>query len=71
MNYKDKKVAVVGFGIEGKDAFNFLKKQGARVDVLDQKQGNKYLDNLSKYDIVVRSPGVYRYKEDFIKAEKK
>lgn len=70
MNYKDKKIAVIGYGIEGQDAEKFLKKKGATVTVLDQKDGNDYLSNLSKYDIIVRSPGVYPYKKELLEAKK-
>lgn len=59
MNYKDKKVAVIGDGLEGQDAYNFLKSKGASVTILDQKYDEHYLDNLNQYNIIVRSPGVY------------
>ncbi len=59
MNYKDKKVAVIGNGIEGQDAEKFLKSKGASVTVLDQKDNPNYLENLDRFDLVVRSPGVY------------
>lgn len=71
MNYKNKKIAVIGYGIEGKDAVRFLKSKGAQVTILDQKYGDDYLNNLKGYDIVVRSPGVYRFKEEIVKAEQK
>ncbi|KKR76845.1 MAG: UDP-N-acetylmuramoylalanine-D-glutamate ligase [Candidatus Levybacteria bacterium GW2011_GWA2_40_8] len=58
MNFKGKKIAVIGEGLEGKSSADFLKKHGAEVTVLDVKQGGKYLDGLEKYDLIVRSPGV-------------
>lgn len=71
MNYKEKNIAIIGEGLEGVDAKKFLKKHGAKVTVLDQKQGKNYLDNLERFDIVVRSPGVYPYKKELNKARKK
>lgn len=70
MNYKGKNIAIIGEGIEGLDAEKFLKSKGAKVTILDQKQGENYLDNLEKYDVIVRSPGVYPYKKELLKAKK-
>ena len=58
INIKDKKIAVVGFGVEGEASEAYLKKHGALVTVLDKKQGDNYLEGLGSYDLVVRSPGV-------------
>src|SRR3989344_6401781 len=57
-HFKNKKIAVIGEGIEGKSSAKFLQKQGAKVTILDQKQGEGYLDRLDEYDLVVRSPGI-------------
>ena len=56
--FKDKRIAVIGLGIEGLSSVKFLKKKGSKVTVLDKKQGKDYLKNLDRYDLVVRSPGV-------------
>lgn len=56
--FQNKKIAVIGEGIEGVSSAKFLKKQGANVTTLDKKQGKDYLKNLDKYDLIVRSPGV-------------
>lgn len=88
-SFKDKKVAVLGLGMEGKDLVNFLIKKGADVTVYDQKKqeeldfgsidkrkikivcGPDYLANgLVGFDIVYRSPGVYRYLPELNRAEK-
>lgn len=71
MDYKGIKVAILGYGIEGQDAENFLKKAGAKVTILDRKFDETYLDDLKSYDLVVRSPGVYRFLPQIIDAEKK
>lgn len=89
MRFKNKKVAIIGLGMEGKDALVFLKKEGAKVTVFDQKEKNEldlsavkdykvnficgkdYLScDFSGFDYIVRSPGVYPYKRQLIKAQK-
>jgi UDP-N-acetylmuramoylalanine--D-glutamate ligase len=86
----DEKIAVLGFGIEGKDLVKFLLKKGADITVLDQKEekeldfeeidksriklitGKDYLSGeLGNFDIIFRSPGVYRYLPELVKAEEK
>jgi len=54
------KIAILGFGREGKSVLKFLKKSGPRADIkiLDQKLDKNYLKNLSDFDVVYRSPGV-------------
>jgi len=66
--FQNKKIAVVGEGLEGKSSAEFFKKQGAMVEIRDKnshfakasrsKQGENYLKNLEKFDLIVRSPGV-------------
>ena len=57
--FKDKKIAVIGEGIEGKSSAEFLKRHGARVEIRDKKQGDDYLEDLNRFDFVIRSPGVH------------
>jgi len=90
MEYKNLKVAVLGLGIEGKDAINFLLERGASVTLFDQKDekdldftgvdkskieivtGENYLQSgLTGFDLIVRSPGVYRYNSEIVEAENK
>jgi UDP-N-acetylmuramoylalanine--D-glutamate ligase len=70
INFKDKNVAVLGYGLEGQDAEKFLKSQGAKITILDKKFDQNYLNELSEFDIIVRSPGVYRFLPEIVKAEK-
>ena len=58
MDFKNKKIAVIGAGVEGLSSKKFLESKGAIVTLLDKTQGDDYLNNLSKYDILVRSPGI-------------
>lgn len=55
---KNKKIAVVGLGIEGLSSVQYLKKYGAKVTELDKNQSEKYLNDLNQFDLIVRSPGV-------------
>ena len=56
--FQGKKIAVVGLGVEGLSSVQYLRKHGAKITELDKKQGEKYLDKLNKFDLIVRSPGV-------------
>ena len=58
INFKNKKIAIIGQGIEGLSSEKFLKSKGATVTVLDQKLDTDYLMGLEKYDLIIRSPGV-------------
>lgn len=62
MQWKNKKVAILGWGVDSQDVEPWLCKQGADVTILDEKE--KPFGDLSKYDILVRSPGVYRYRPE-------
>lgn len=67
-DFKGKKIAVIGEGLEGKSSVEFLTRHGAQVEVRDKnshsakasrdKQGENYLVGLDKFDLIVRSPGV-------------
>jgi len=58
IDFKNKKIAVIGEGMEGISSAKYLKEKGADVTILDENQGENYLEELDKYDVVVRSPGV-------------
>jgi len=54
------KIAILGFGREGKSVLKFLKRKNlkASIKILDRKIDKNYLKNLSSFGIVFRSPGV-------------
>ena len=68
---KNKNIAILGFGREGKSTYNFIKKYlKQKVTILDRNDfniddndvlkivGDNYLDNLDKYDLIIKSPGI-------------
>lgn len=84
-----KKVAILGFGIEGQDAARYFLAKNSQVTVFDKKPkeslaigdwqntplvwvcGENYLDNgLLGFDLIVRSPGFYRFHQVLMDAEK-
>lgn len=63
------KVAILGYGLEGQDAEKYFKNLEGDITILDKKFGENYLDDLNKFDVIVRSPGVYRYLPEIVRAE--
>ena len=53
INFKNKKIAIIGNGIEGESSAKYLREQGAVVSILDKVQGEDYLKNLNEYDLIV------------------
>ncbi|MFK7780135.1 MAG: UDP-N-acetylmuramoyl-L-alanine--D-glutamate ligase [Candidatus Gracilibacteria bacterium] len=72
--FKDKKIAILGFGKEGKSSLSFLLKLGFKnITILDKNKnieqkkginyilGNDYLDELGIYNLIFKSPGISPY----------
>lgn len=69
---KDKKVVIVGFGREGQSTYNLMRENLPEqvVTIADRDEvvvndenivtisGDKYLENLAQYDVIMKSPGV-------------
>lgn len=65
------KVAIVGYDTEGKVSYEHFKARGANITICDQNTdvvipqgvdsqlGDTYLDNLDRFDVIVRTPGLY------------
>ena len=89
---KNKKIAIVGFGREGKSTYKFIRKylNNQELEILDGNEkllelneelkndknlkiitGKNYLDNLEKYDLIIKSPGVKFKDLDISKFEDK
>jgi UDP-N-acetylmuramoylalanine--D-glutamate ligase len=89
--WKNKKVGILGCGVEGVSTAKYLQKKGAEIWVLDKKKkahieqrfvteleaigvqfslGEAYLENLSQFAVIVRSPGIKRANPELLQAEK-
>ncbi len=57
---QNKKILIVGYGMEGKATEEFLKTSIPNLNyaVVDASQGADYLKNQHEFDIAIRSPGV-------------
>ncbi len=71
MVFKGKKVAILGYGVNNAGLVPFLQKQGAIITICDKNEqltkefsdityqlGANYLDNLTNFDIMFRTPGL-------------
>src|SRR3989344_8400530 len=72
------KIAILGYGVEGKSAEKFLKSSlgnstaKSEIEIRDvKKQGRDYLKNLEDFDMVARSPGIPFLAPEIQKAKKK
>lgn len=70
MNWNGKNIAFLGLGVDAADVEEWLRAQGAKITVLDEKKDKNAFADLTTYDALVRSPGVYRYRPEILAAEK-
>lgn len=59
---KNKKILLVGYGIEGKATEQFLRHVFPNIDITiaDKSQGENYLAKQSEFDVAIKSPGVQK-----------
>ena len=65
-NLKNKSICILGYGKEGKSTYNYLTKHGITnikvhdkvTQEVDGVYGDDCLNELDKYDIIIKSPGV-------------
>ena len=77
-DFQNKKIAILGFGLEGQSTLKFLQKQGIEdITILDKNNiiedvgckvvtGNMYLESLWDFDIIIKSPGVSPFWEKLL-----
>ena len=78
-NLKNKSICILGFGKEGKSTYNYLTKHGITnikvhdkvVQDVDGVYGDNYLNDLDRYDIIIKSPGVVLKDIDIINIKDK
>lgn len=82
---KDKDIALLGFGREGKATYNFIRKylKEQKLTILDKEKiilddphtkiitGNNYLESLEDYDLIIKSPGISLKNIDYQRFESK
>ena len=58
--FKNKKILIVGRGIEGEAVYQYLKEKFPNnvIDIVDQKDGADYLKYQKNCDIAIKSPGI-------------
>lgn len=71
---KEDKVAILGYGVEGKALHEyFLKKGISNITIFDENSSNTkfkhVISELDKYDFVYRSPGIHKDHPELIKAK--
>ena len=56
------KIAILGYGAEGKSALRFIKKlaeyRKAVIEIRDKKIGKNYLSGLADFDLIIKTPGI-------------
>jgi UDP-N-acetylenolpyruvoylglucosamine reductase len=82
---KDKKIAILGFGREGKSSYRYIRKflPDKHLTIHDKEfiemshpnttviSGEKYLQNLNDYDIILKTPGIsFAHLNYYIEPEK-
>ncbi len=55
-----KKILILGFGMEGRATFKFLKQYfpNQSISIADKKDGADYLDKQKHFDLIIKSPGI-------------
>ena len=57
---REKKILILGMGREGKSTLSFLKKNFPEKEIgtADRTDGENYLENLTNFDVIIKSPGI-------------
>jgi UDP-N-acetylmuramoylalanine--D-glutamate ligase len=68
--FKGKRLAILGYGVEGRATHQFLEKHGLTADVLDEKNAADYLQKIAGYDVVFRTPGISPLRPELVAAKR-
>ncbi len=66
--YKGKKIAILGYGVEGKATLQCLKDHGLAATVIDKADGDDYLSNIRSFEVIFRSPGISPLTPELVEA---
>ncbi len=70
MDYRGKRILVLGKGKTGKSIFDFLVKQFAKVELVDEADDGPFINiNPTDYNLIVQSPGVSRQHPFLLKCD--
>ena len=86
INLKNKRVAILGWGVDNADVAPYLTKHGANLTIFDEAEnlnipkeikaiakvylGKRQLQKLVNYDYIFRTPGIYRFRPEILAAER-
>jgi len=70
---KESKIAILGYGVEGKALYDYLSRHNYKnIDIFDENAAKSSFKHiiceLDKYDFVYRSPGIHKDHPELIKA---
>lgn len=68
--YKGKKIAILGYGVEGQATHEYLLKHGLKADVLDEQNASDYLQKVAGYEIVFKTPGISPLRPELVAAKR-
>jgi len=59
---KNKKIIILGYGIEGKSVYEYLTQHYPQqeIAITDKKNGEDYLNKQKGYDVAIKSPGIHK-----------
>ena len=70
MDFKNKKILVLGKGITGQATASFLIKKEAIVSIKDEKEDGSFIEiDPTEYDLIVQSPGISRQHPFLLKCD--